>query len=162
MVKFFPPILPFAHHCFHSVCQCFHYSSLNTVDEDIKWTTEGEVVKDIEGLGNRTERGLAFLDTLSVINEDGTIKTRVYRKDTHTDQYLNFESNHPLEHNRGVVKTLAHRAKTVVSERDDRRKELDHNNNNIIIIIMKRMKRITTLHNKHCATTDFILCNLGP
>ena len=73
---------------------------LNTVDEDIKWTTEGEVVKDIEGLENRTERGLAFLDTLSVINEDGAIKTRVYRKDTHTDQYLNFESNHPLEHER--------------------------------------------------------------
>ena len=99
---------------------------LNTVDKDIKWMTEGEVVKDIEGLENRTERGLAFLDTLSVINEDGTIKTRVYRKDTHTDQYLNFESNHPLEHKRGVVKTLAHRAKTVVSEREDRRKELDH------------------------------------
>ena len=96
--------------------------SLNTVDEDIKWATEGEVVKDIEGLENRTERGLAFLDTLSVINKDGTIKTRVYRKNTHTDQYLNFESNHPLEHKRGVVKTLAHRAKTVVSEREDRRK----------------------------------------
>ena len=99
---------------------------LNTVDKDIKWTTEGEVVKNIEGLENRTERGLAFLDTLSVTNEDGTIKTRVYRKDTHTDQYLNFESNHPLEHMRGVVKTLAHRAKTVVSEREDRRKELEH------------------------------------
>ena len=94
------------------------------VDKDIKWTTEGEVVKDIEGLENRTEGGLAFLDTLSVINEDGTIRTWVYRKDTHTDQYLNFQSNHPLEHKRGVVKTLAQRAKTVVSKREDRRKDL--------------------------------------
>ena len=70
---------------------------LNMVDEDIKWTTEGEVVKEVEveGMENRMERGLAFLDTLSVINEDGTIKTRVYRKETHTDQYLNFQSNHP-------------------------------------------------------------------
>ena len=85
---------------------------LNTVDEDIKWTTEGEVVKDIEGLENRTERGLTFLDTLSVINEDETIKTWVYRKDTHTDEYLKFQSNHPLEHKRGVVKTLAYSAKT--------------------------------------------------
>ena len=101
---------------------------LNMVDEDIKWTTEGEVVKEVEdeGMENRMERGLAFLDTLSVINEDGTIKTRVYRKETHTDQYLNFQSNHPLEHKRGVVKTLAYRAKTVVSEREDRRKELEH------------------------------------
>ena len=80
----------------------------------------------IEGLENRTERGLAFLDTLSMINEDGTIKTRVYRKDSHADQYLNFESNHPLEHKRGVVKTFSHRAKTVVREREDRREELDH------------------------------------
>ena len=100
---------------------------LNTVDEDIKWTTEGEVVKEVEveGMENRMERGLAFLDTLSVINEDGKIKTRVYSKEMHTDQYLNF-SNHPLEHKRRVVKTLAYRARTVVSEREDRRKELEH------------------------------------
>ena len=52
---------------------------LNTEDEDIKWTKEGEVVKEIEGLENRTERGLPFLDTLSVINEDRTIKTPVYK-----------------------------------------------------------------------------------
>ena len=51
---------------------------LNTVDDDIKWTTEGEVVKEIDqGLENRTERLLAFLKTLSVINEDGTIKTLI-------------------------------------------------------------------------------------
>ena len=96
---------------------------LNMVDEDIKWTTKGEVVKEVEveGMENKMERGLAFLDILSVINEDGTIKTRVYiyRKETHRDQYLNFQSNHPLEHKGGVVKTLAYRARTVtaVSER---------------------------------------------
>ena len=37
-----------------------------------------------------------------------------------------FQSNHPFEHKRGVVNTLAYRAKTVVSEREDRRKELEH------------------------------------
>ena len=101
---------------------------LNTVDDDIKWTTEGEVVKEVEveGLENKTERGLAFLDTLSVVNEDGSIKTRVYRKETHMDQYLNFQSNHCLEHKRGVVKTLAYRAAMVVGEREDRREELEH------------------------------------
>ena len=37
--------------------------NMNTMDKEIKWTTEGEVVKEIEGLQNRTERGLTFLDT---------------------------------------------------------------------------------------------------
>ena len=49
------------------------------MDENIKWTTEEKVVKEVEaeGLENKTERGLEFLDTLTVINEDGSIKTRV-------------------------------------------------------------------------------------
>ena len=74
---------------------------LNTIDDDIKWTTDGEVQQEIEAgdMEKKVERCLAFLDTLSVINDDGTICTRVFRKATHTDQYLNFNSNHPLEHN---------------------------------------------------------------
>ena len=44
--------------------------------EYIKWMIEGEVGKEVEaeGLGKWMERGLAFLDTLSVISEDGSIK----------------------------------------------------------------------------------------
>ena len=71
---------------------------LNMIDGDIKWTTEGEVHQEVEDMEKKEEQCLAFLDTLSVINKDGTICTRVFRKETHTDQYLNFESNHPLEH----------------------------------------------------------------
>ena len=74
----------------------------------------------------KLERCLAFLDTLSVVEEGGNIKTKVYRKDTHTDQYLNFESNHPLEHMRGIVRTLFHHAESVVSNELDRQKELEH------------------------------------
>ena len=61
---------------------------------------------------------------MSIINEDASIKTRFYRKDTHTDQYLNFQRN--IEHKRGVVRTFNHRTNNVVSEGEDRRKELDH------------------------------------
>ena len=81
---------------------------------------------EVEDMEKKVERCLAFLDTLSVINEDGTIRTRVFRKETHTDQYLNFESNHPLEHKRGVVRTLTHRARSIVSDLGERKKELEH------------------------------------
>ena len=61
-----------------------------------------------------------------MINETGTIRTRVYRKETHTDQYLNFEGYHPLEHKIGVVQTLVHKVKTVVSNKEEKRKEIEH------------------------------------
>ena len=74
----------------------------------------------------KVERCLAFLDTLSVINEDGANRTRVFRKETHIDQYFNFDSN-PLEHKQGVVRTLyTHRARSIVSELGEREKEIEH------------------------------------
>ena len=105
---------------------------LNTVDEDIKWTTEGETLSNMMPTGNeseqgsRSERTLAFLDTVTVVRADGEIRTRVFRKETHTDQYLNFKSNHPLEHKRGVVNTLMHRADIVVSDDQERKEEKQH------------------------------------
>ena len=68
------------------------------MDDDIKWTTEGEEVKEVEveGLENKTERGLAFLDTLSIINENGSIKTRVHRKENIHGPIPQFPEQSPL------------------------------------------------------------------
>ena len=85
---------------------------LNSVDADIKFTHEKE------------ENGkLPFLDTESEKREDGSIKLKVYRKPTHTNQYLNFNSNHPLHQKLGVIRTLLHRVDSIITDEDDKEKE---------------------------------------
>ena len=90
---------------------------INNIDPDIKFTMETE------------ENGkLAFLDTNTIRKEDGSLKISVYRKPTHTDQYLDFTSAHPDEHKKGVVRTLHHRAASVVTDPKDLKEELQHVN----------------------------------
>ena len=69
---------------------------------------------------------LAMLDVRCTRKEDGSLDFSVYRKPTHTDQYLAFDSNHPLQHKLGVVHTLKQRAKTINKNRDNLGKELQH------------------------------------
>ena len=49
---------------------------------------------------------LAFLDVLLTRTDDGTINTQVYRKKTHTDQILHFNSNHPTQHKISCIRSL--------------------------------------------------------
>ena len=69
---------------------------------------------------------MPFLDTLLVRKEDGTVKLLIYRKKTHTDQYLNFNSHNPLHQKLGVIRTLMDRCNTVVTEETDREQETEH------------------------------------
>ncbi len=88
---------------------------LNQVHPNIKFTSE------VEHNGE-----LPILDVLICRKDDGCLKFKVYRKNTHTDHYLQFDSHQPLEHKLGVIRTLTHRAKSVVSEEEDLSDELDH------------------------------------
>ena len=62
---------------------------------------------------------IPFLDTLITRREDGSIKLLVYRKATHTDQYLSFQSHHPLQHKLAVIRTLLERSDSIVMEEED-------------------------------------------
>ena len=86
---------------------------LNSVDESgsIKFTHEEE-----------TNGSIPFLDTLIVRTGD-RVKLKVYRKKTHTNQYLSFHSHHPLHHKLGVVRTLLDRCEGIVTEEEDRKEE---------------------------------------
>ena len=76
-------------------------SHLNSLAPSIQFTME------IEEGGK-----LPFLDVLVQRGCDG-LTTSVYRKPTHTDHYLDFRSNHHPRIKAGIVKYLAHRARTV-------------------------------------------------
>ncbi|XP_072022385.1 uncharacterized protein [Amphiura filiformis] len=88
---------------------------INNISPSIKFTIE------------REENGqIAMLDTMINRKEDGTLKVTIYRKPTHTDQYLSMDSHHPLQHKLGVIRTLEHRANTLVSDPEDKIAELEH------------------------------------
>ena len=88
---------------------------INSQDPHIQFTVEP------------TQQGsLPFLDTLVTVQPDNTFSTSVYRKPTHTDQYLHWDSNHHITAKQSVFNTLAHRAKTVSSTQDNMDKELSH------------------------------------
>ena len=65
---------------------------------------------------------IPFLDAKFTRKEDGSVKSTVYRKKLHTDQYLNFASHHPKHQKLGVVRTLINRCETITSEEGTRRK----------------------------------------
>ena len=54
------------------------------------------------------------------------------RKPTHTDQYLNFNSNHQDSYKESVISPLINHAMNVVSEENDLHAELQYINNKLI------------------------------
>ena len=65
---------------------------------------------------------LAFFDTLLKRN-NGEISILVYKKPTHSDQYLHYSSHHHTSSKESVVSSLFNRAYSVVTNKDDLHKK---------------------------------------
>ena len=65
---------------------------------------------------------LPFLDILIDRNND-KITTSVYRKPTHTGQYLHYTSNYPKSTKQAIVTNLQNRANVICTNEDDLHKE---------------------------------------
>ena len=89
---------------------------VNSVDPAIRFTVED----------NKVDGSIPFLDTIVKPEADGTLSITVYRKPTHTDQYLQWDSHHHLSAKFSVIHTLSHRASTLCSNPELHQQEKDH------------------------------------
>ena len=94
---------------------------------------------------------LAFLDTLLKQN-NGENSVLVYRKPTHTEQYLHYRSHHQTSCKDSIVSSLLNRAYSIMTNKDDlhkentRIKQVLKENGYQKSIISKTFKRITNNH----------------
>ena len=89
---------------------------LNSIDNNIKLTCEE----------SRDDGSIPFLDILIIPGREGKLDTTVYRKPTHTDLYLQWDSHHNIPAKYSVIGTLLHRAKTICSSPQHLQKEEQH------------------------------------
>ena len=75
---------------------------------------------------NKEDGATPFLDTIIKPEADGNMSITVYKKPTHMEQYLQWDSHHHLSAIFSVISTLIHRAKTVCSNPELLHKEMDH------------------------------------
>ena len=87
----------------------FHH--INNLHQNIKFTMEEE-----------SNGELAFLDTLLKQNNE-EISVLVYRKTTHTDQYLHYSCHHQTSCKESVVFSLLNRAYSIITNKDDLQKK---------------------------------------
>jgi hypothetical protein len=97
----------------HGISELMSFQNfLNDQEPRIKFTMEVE-----------SEIGLPFLDML-IRRTDKGLSTKIYRKPTHTQLYINWQSNHPKSILLGTLKGLIHRAHELIDEKDDLLEEI--------------------------------------
>ena len=86
---------------------------INCADPAIRFTVE-----------DKEDGAIPFLDIIVKPKADARLSITVYRKPTHTDQYLQRVSHHHLSAKYSVINTLTHRAKTVCNKTKLLQKEM--------------------------------------
>ena len=125
---------------------------LNSVDPSIKFTVEEA----------KEDGSIPFLDTIIRPEADGTLTIGVYRKPTHTDLYLPWDSNHNIAAKYSVINTLSHRALTISSTPELAEQELQHLEKVLVQCkyptwaIKKIFKKHQQKKKKHPPVTDFL------
>ena len=92
----------------------FHH--LNSIDPNIKFTAET----------TKADGSMPFLDTLVTPQSDGSLATTVYRKPSHTNQYLQWDSHHAIRNKYSIISSLLHRAKHICSNQQLLEEEQTH------------------------------------
>ena len=92
------------------------FQHLNGIEEKIQFTAEN----------TRADGSLPFLDTLVTVEEDGSLSTSIYRKPTHTNQYLQWDSHHSIANKYSVINSLLHRATNICSNQEQIKEELTY------------------------------------
>ena len=87
------------------------HGHLNTQADGVAFTVERE-----------KDGCLPFLDVEVRRADDGMLRTGVYRKSTHTDRYLDFNSHHSMQHKESVVRSLVNRGRVLPSDETGRKK----------------------------------------
>ena len=88
---------------------------INSVYPAIRFTVE-----------DKEDGSIPFLDIIVKPEADGSLFITVFRKPTHTDQYLQRDSHHHLSVKFSVINTLSHRAKTGCSSPVLLHQEMNH------------------------------------
>ena len=70
-----------------------------------------------------TEGKIAMLDVSIQRDANGALSFDVYRKPTHTNQYIPFESHAPLSHKLATFRSLTQRASLIPSTEENKNKE---------------------------------------
>ena len=84
------------------------FQHINSLEDNIKFTAET----------TKADGSMPFLDTLVTPRSDGSLETKVYRKPTHTNQYLQWDSHHAINNKYSIISTLLCRAKNSCSNKE--------------------------------------------